>query len=107
VYGLFDPREPGLMMYVGKTKRRLQRRLLQHLGLARNHVGSERLSSWMRQLLTEGVEPGIKALCLGDADKERQIIRLWRRRNPKLLNVGVGGRQVPAVERDINMRMAA
>jgi hypothetical protein len=99
IYGLFDPRNPDVVMVVGETKKRLSYRRAMYVAHAkyksakgRRLVPSER---WVVELLMQGVEPGIKLLARTSDTNwrscERRFITIWRKKNPRLLNVHDGG----------------
>ncbi len=94
VYGLYDPRQPDVVMYAGITKRGAQTRLQGHIKTAREG-GTYPVSVWIRSLLKIGLEPKVKLLV---DDKtplwscvETFFIKHWRALNPGLLNLTDGG----------------
>lgn len=92
IYGLVDRRAPELVWYVGKADN-VKKRMKQH------RMGSsgcnKRVRDWTRRVR----KLGIKVLEEVDATKwekaERRWIRVWRRRNPGLLNNQPGGKHGP------------
>lgn len=93
IYGLYDPRRPEIMMYVGKTNNHWSR-LYYH----RKNAKSEKSftpKQWFRDLQSQGIEPQIKVLerCPFSEWRAREIalIAEWRIKNPNLLNKHAGG----------------
>lgn len=83
IYGLLDPRDQSLR-YVGKTHKRRELRLAEHLEAARSGRSSH-LYNWIREVLEAGFEPEIFVLerVPGDQDweeAERRQIAKWRSR---------------------------
>lgn len=90
IYGLFDPRCPDVIWYVGKTNN--QRTRLQYY---RKDKSTTPVYKWFRRLQAEGSEPQLKVLevCPFSEWKEREIaaIVLHRKKNLLLLNKLDGG----------------
>lgn len=111
IYGLVDPRNPDLVMYVGKTKRELGFRLNGHIHLARRNDRLNKLLTacqwWILQLLRDGIRPEI-VLLLVAVDNwqacEKQFVAKYREVNPSLLNVLSGGGGDPAEWRKICLK---
>lgn len=61
IYGLYDPREPAIVRYIGKTEKALVKRLSRHLSEARSGAKNYRCN-WIRKLLSFGVTPEIRLL---------------------------------------------
>lgn len=61
IYGLYDPREPAVVRYIGKTEKALVKRLSRHLSEARAGTKNFRCN-WIRKLLSFGVTPEIRLL---------------------------------------------
>jgi hypothetical protein len=94
IYGLSDPRDPELIMYVGKSDDP-PARLGVHLTTARRYLNNVQPKYlWMRSILSQ-VKPIITVLevCLAAEWKarERHHVSLWRAKNPLLTNVARGG----------------
>jgi hypothetical protein len=97
IYGLVDPREPGKVMYVGKSSEP-EERLRAHI-IAAQH-GLTRKDFWIRKLQAEGIEPAFQILesvsfSMNWTDREKHWIKLWRSRNTALLNIACGGNARP------------
>jgi hypothetical protein len=99
IYGLFDSRTPDVIMYVGKG---LAGRAAKHWKnfLKHDNAVSGRLTRWLRELRSAGVEPAWRFLeenVSADAwqDRERFWIAYWRERNSNLCNVTDGGTAWP------------
>jgi len=80
IYGLLDPRD-GSLHYIGKTHKRREWRLAEHIQLARDG-DSRPVYDWIRTLLEAGVEPEIFVWrrIPADADwrqAERDAIAFW------------------------------
>lgn len=86
-------------MQVGETKSTLSYRLHNHISKAKRNERLGRTLSpcqrWILRLLEMGRRPGIKLLATTTRQHwkatERLFIRLWRKKNPGLLNVLNGG----------------
>lgn len=99
IYGLYDPREPGVVMFVGETVMSLRKRLACHLSNARRKpkrgLGLSPSDRWVLRLAVQGVRPEIRLLATTtDANwrrAERRFISIWRAKNPDLLNKHKGG----------------
>lgn len=55
IYGLFDPRHPDVIRYIGKTKE-IKKRLRSHLVEAKRNGGTYK-RNWIRSLLADGITP--------------------------------------------------
>jgi hypothetical protein len=99
IYGLYDPREPEIIMVVGMTKhRQLKWRLNGYIKTARRGCTAPS-HRWVLKLLKQGVQPQIRLLATTDTKRwrasEKRFITIWRKKNLKLLNRlngGTGGR---------------
>lgn len=83
----------GMIRYVGKTIRNLNRRLIAHLCESRNGAKNHR-ADWIRSLTAVGKLPIIKAIRLvnGDGCKEEiRMIATLRAKGVKLVNGTDGG----------------
>src|SRR5208282_5774338 len=97
IYGLFDPRNPALIMYVGKG---LDNRAQFHWKrFLRNGIAvSMRLRRWFEVMKTDRVEPTWRFLekdVLFWQDREKYWISFWREKNSVLCNVVEGGNSWP------------
>jgi len=94
IYALFDPREPVLVRYVGKTDWTLAARLTKHLWEAHNGFKSHRFH-WIRGLLHAGIEPKIRLIEEVTAADWRERERFWiehfRRDGHPMTNHANGG----------------
>ena len=92
IYGLYDPRKPSVIVYVGKTNNHYTR-----LGYYKKgaYTVSTPVYKWVRSLLETGIEPKIKVIekCKFENWKirERRLISIWRKKNKNLLNILNGG----------------
>jgi hypothetical protein len=97
IYGLFDPRDPQRIMYVGKgaEKRAASHwKLFLRCGKAMNAF----LRHWFEKLKAENIQPGWRFLEENVVDwetAEKNWIVLWRVVNPDLCNVADGGNEWP------------
>lgn len=97
IYGLFDPRKPDDIKYVGVTVQKLGDRLASHrrnVWETRNPTNKEK---WIDRLKQEGVQPEIKLLeeCNSvELMYEREIvwIKKLRAQGYKLANTSKGGK---------------
>jgi hypothetical protein len=93
IYGLFDPRNPEVVMYVGKG---LSQRASQHWKdfLSKGMTTNAPLRLWFNKLRSEGVELGwcfLEENLVDWENAERKWIAYWREKNPELCNVAPGG----------------
>jgi len=99
IYGLFDPRTPDVIMYVGKG---LEKRARSHWkefsrgSATKNYF----LRYWLFKLKGEGIVPGWKFLEENVpvdiwSDREKFWIAYWRERNSNLCNIFEGGNAPP------------
>jgi hypothetical protein len=103
IYGLFDPRRPKILFYVGKgtapCKRcgaTYQRARWQISCFRRGKpIGNKFLLSWFRKLRSQKVEASWKIIEIVSIStwkaRERYWIAFWRKKNPALCNIGNGG----------------
>ncbi|MHB8501506.1 MAG: hypothetical protein ACYDHE_11250 [Candidatus Acidiferrales bacterium] len=95
IYGLFDPRSPDTIMYVGKGG---ENRANGHWKIFTQHQRKEgaRLTHWFEKLQSENITPGWRFLQENVKDwqmAERKWIHYWRFENPELCNVADGGNE--------------
>ena len=94
VYGLFDPRDPQQIRYIGKTTRGMAERLYQHVYEASRGNRSAK-DNWVRSLGKQGVELSMVELergCgEGSAESEQGWIRAAKMWGFRLLNLTDGG----------------
>ena len=81
IYGLIDPRDRYLR-YIGKTHKRRELRLAEHIDLARSGRRSH-VYNWIRDVLADGMTPEVFVLqrIAGHEDwrlAERRLIAFWR-----------------------------
>lgn len=90
IYGLFDPRCPNVIWYVGKTNNPHNR-----LQYYRKDASTTPVYRWFRRLQNEGFEPKLRVLETCPfaewKDRERVTIALHRKKNLLLLNKFAGG----------------
>ena len=81
IYALFDPRQPEVVRYVGKTCKKPETRRTRHVGEARRGIKNHR-GCWIRSLLADGIVPGVRLLAevpSSDWQKQEQtFIALYR-----------------------------
>jgi hypothetical protein len=99
IYGLFDPRKPKVIFYVGKGN---AGRAACHWGifLKRATATSGRLLRWFSSLQSAGVEAKWRFLeenVVGWEEREKFWIAHWREKNPQLCNVLDGGNEPPPI----------
>lgn len=95
IYGLFDPGNLSLR-YIGKTDN-IGFRLDGHIRRARHRNGNNRYKdNWIRQLLSEGLEPAIEVLEECTEDNWQEVESAWikeaREKGARLTNIYEGGR---------------
>lgn len=92
IYALFDPREPDLICYVGKSTNP-KGRLKGHRKPGRKCM--QRVSNWSRKLGKQGIQIEMKILQWVEESSWEEAEKHWiaemRKSNPKLLNVDDGG----------------
>jgi hypothetical protein len=99
IYGLYDPRQPRMVMYVGKG---LAKRAAHHWPEFVKHGTAENKLelAWFEQLRAAGVEPVWHFLETNVPvrrwhSREKAWSAYWRERNPNLCNVSKGGNAFP------------
>src|SRR5690348_10145349 len=93
IYGLFDPRQSNIIMYVGKG---LKRRAQLHWRYRKTKVVNSLVRNWFERLEKEGIEPSWRFLeenVINWEECERYWIAYWREKNPDLCNIADGGNQ--------------
>lgn len=101
IYGLFDPREPSTIRYVGKTIIGERARRSCHLQDAKKG-SSLRVSCWIRELLAEGIEPEVIVIeeCTKETVNQQERFHIARLRGQglELLNKTKGGTGGPTMK---------
>lgn len=96
IYGIFDPREPEHIRYIGKTKFTLIKRLGQHISSSLEYKRSGLKQDWIKKLINEGIRPDIKLICVTTEehweDIERYLIKQYKDDGHELLNIHRGGK---------------
>ena len=104
IYGLFDPRRPALIMYVGQSINPY-RRLHQH---RTRKTGNVRLTRWITHLQLENYQIEMWPLEVVSRSEmeqaERHWIAHWREQNPALLNMSDGGEHSPTDLNEVRSR---
>ena len=94
IYGLYHPRRPKIIRYVGKA-RHAQRRLFQHVSDAFGESPDNiYLAEWLRDLVKAGIVPAVRVLERVSADdswEEREQYWIARYSTPHLFNIRTGG----------------
>lgn len=93
IYALYDPRQPSVVRYVGKTANALTLRRNKHISEARAGNACHR-GNWIRSLLLAGVSPQIAPLEICDENVWQQRERFWiagHRQSGALTNNTDGG----------------
>lgn len=90
IYGLTEPLY-GEIMYVGVTKRSLEKRLREHI----NEKEDFRKNRWIKKLKEQNLLPGIRLIEETNdtiwAERERWWIHIFRYHRRKLYNTDAGG----------------
>jgi len=110
IYGLFDPRQPWMIQYVGKSvnpESRLRVHVHEATSNACKNSSKER---WINSLLASGVNPGIRVLETVQGSEwqasEKRHISHFRVLNPQLLNISNGGAGTEIVYEETRRRMS-
>ncbi len=94
VYYLLDP-ETFTIRYIGQTKKSIDQRLKEHIWHAVHFKGRSHRFSWIRSLLSRGLEPIIKLRAIVQLDNaaeiERDLIKSHRNLGTNLVNDTDGG----------------
>lgn len=75
IYGLFDPRNYQLR-YIGKSNNP-EKRLYRHIMYAKSNDRNHHIYNWIRQLLSENLEPSLEILEECNKQNWRDIERAW------------------------------
>jgi hypothetical protein len=97
IYGLFDPRNPDVIMYVGKGPA-VRAQCHWRNFINRDTACNGRLLRWFASLLADGVKAQWQFIEKNVTDweeREKHWIAHWREKNPQLCNVLDGGNQWP------------
>lgn len=94
IYALFDPREPDVVRYVGKTVQTLKQRLNDHISESR--VEKFKKCTWLNSVIKQGFEPQVKLIeeVTNDNWEEREIHWITHYRclhGDRLTNTSFGG----------------
>lgn len=109
LYALLDPRSKKVR-YIGKTHRRVEDRLREHLKDARSSRGSSYRANWIRSLLKEGLTPDVLYLdsVAGSGDEEEvAFIGIAKSLGCDLVNYAPGGRGVTRHTPEVRARISA
>lgn len=93
IYGIYDPNNPDVIRYIGKTKKNVKQRLNQHIYLSKQGV-KRPINLWIKKLLNNNVIPEIIEIEKTNIDEwcDREIywVSFYREKN-ELLNLSDGG----------------
>lgn len=105
IYALYDPRDPGVVRYIGKTHNMIAR-LRHHVRDARRK-GTSAKDAWVRDLYPD--EPEMRALMIVPADcwEEYECLAIEAFRTPALLNERPGGEGWRDPGKIVSARIAA
>ena len=94
IYGLFDPRLPNEIRYVGKTKMKLTKRIQYHVEESRRKLKGTYKIHWINKLLNENIRPKgiILEECNEDNWQERE--KFWIAKLNNLTNSTKGGETI-------------
>lgn len=105
IYGLYDPRHPNDIKYVGVTIQDLSTRLIEHRCITNIDNGRKLTykENWIQKLKQEGIQPIIKLIEICETEElmykhEIEWIKNFRKQGYKLTNIddgGKGGRSGP------------
>lgn len=98
IYKLIDPRD-NIPMYVGLTTDHLICRLCNHIATNKSHLKknpNSKIHKWLFELILLDKMPIIKCIKKltpqqNPNEEERKWIRIYKQKNPNLLNVSNGG----------------
>lgn len=83
IYGLYDPREPHIVKYVGKTKMTLIKRLQAHIDESKKSNSLTHKINWIKKLLKENIRPEIRLIEICEEniwqEKEKYYIKKYRK----------------------------
>lgn len=102
VYALLDPRDdPPSVRYVGRTSGTVDNRLSLHISEASRFVSDRDKDIWLRNLLSEGLQPMLLVLERTDAEhwEEREAYWIRKYQGPLLTNAATGGKGSPGAKR--------
>lgn len=91
IYGLYDPRDPERIRYVGKTRMTTRKRLQGHIDESRLGKSKTYKVFWIRKLLKENIRPLIKVLELCDEKDWQEREKYWIAKLNNLTNSTEGG----------------
>lgn len=101
IYGLFDPRQPSAIRYVGKTLFPLKNRVSEHISHRKRRISSPK-NCWIEHLAKDGLRPGVTLIDLCSEsqweDREAFWIGYFRGGEKRLLNVTDGGDTGPCMK---------
>jgi len=103
VYALLDPRDdPPSVRYVGCTSGTVDNRLSLHISEASRFVSDRDKDIWLRNLLSEGLQPMLLVLERTDAEhwEEREAYWIRKYQGPLLTNAATGGKGSPGAKRN-------
>ena len=93
IYGIYDPNNPDVIRYIGKTKKNIKQRLNQHIYLSKQGI-KRPINLWIKKLLNNNVIPEIIEIEKTNIDEwcDREIywVSFYREKN-ELLNLSDGG----------------
>lgn len=93
IYGIYDPNNPDIIRYVGKTKKDMRVRLREHIYLSKKEI-KRPINLWIKKLLDNGITPEIVELEKTNdtewCDREIYWVSYYRKEN-NLLNLSDGG----------------
>lgn len=94
IYAIFDVKYPNIIRYIGKTKKKVEDRLKQHIYLSKKKI-KRPLNLWIKKLIDEGNNPSIKILEETNdkewAEREMFWIKKMKDNGDDLLNLTDGG----------------
>jgi len=94
IYGLFDPRDPKKIRYVGKTNHDLGFRLQGHIYEAEDGINTYK-NNWIRKLLRQDIQPEIILIESVKEqiwpEKERFWIKFYKKDLTNISEGGIGG----------------
>lgn len=95
IYKLYDPREPNIVRYIGKTVKKLSNRLQEHITESKGFLNNTYKNRWIKSLLNNNIFPKIELVEIATADnwqeREKYLIAFYKTFTNKLTNLAEGG----------------
>lgn len=90
IYGLYHPITNELR-YIGKTVKKINARLSNHIYNAKYTKHNKHLSNWILKIMEQGLRPVIVCLEICDESTWEEREKFWISKNKNLINLTKGG----------------